>query len=111
MSASEPPLSGPQRFIAAIRGDAEGTPGRRILFYAFRLVVGGIVGFLIMAMAASPRGSGAAQHFPLEFYLYGIAAGALAALAISLWPRLTRPRDWPTQDEFRRGAPPERDQR
>ena len=105
MNDAIPPDSSLQRFLIAIRGNPAGGPFQRILYYAFRVIIGGIVGFLIIAMATPARERGG-QGFGLEIYLAAIAAGAAAALAMTIVPRLLRPKDWPTRDEFRRGAPP-----
>jgi len=103
-----PPDSSLHRFLVAISGDSEGGPFRRALYYVFRAVVGGIVGFFIVAMATPSRDRGG-DGFSLEIYLGAIAAGAVVALAITVIPRFLRPKDWPTRDEFRRGAKSKRD--
>jgi hypothetical protein len=97
-------VSSRERFIKAVMGDAEGRPAQRALYYASRLALGGIVGFLIVAMATPSRERGG-EGFSLEIYLAAIAGGAVLALALAIVPRLLRPRDWPTRDEFRRGRP------
>jgi len=104
-----PPDSSLHRFLAFTRGDAEGTGFQRVRFYAFRLVIGGIVGFMIVAMATPSRERGG-EGFSLEVYLGAIAAGAVVLLAASIVPRLLHPKDWPTRDEFRRGAAPRKDE-
>ena len=86
-----------------MRGDADGSAFQRFRFYAFRLVMGGIIGFFIVAMATPSRERGG-EGFSLEIYLAAIAAGAVVTLAFSVIPRLVRPKDWPTHEEFRRGA-------
>lgn len=98
------------RFLAFLRGDAEGSAFQRIRFYGFRLIMGGIVGFFVVAMATPSRdhrGTG----FSLGIYLGGIAAGAVMMLAFAVVPRLLRPKDWPTHEEFRRGADRRNDER
>jgi len=97
-------VSSRERFLAAVLGDPEGRPARRVLYYVSRIFLGGLVGFFIVA-SATPRKDGG-QGFDLEIYLAAIAAGAAVALAIAIIPRYLRPKDWPTRDEFRRGAPP-----
>jgi hypothetical protein len=94
-----------ERFLALVLGDPEGRPGQRVLYYASRVLLGGIVGFLVAAMATPARERGG-EGFPLALYLGAIAAGAVLALALAIVPRLMRPRDWPTRDEFRRGGRP-----
>jgi hypothetical protein len=91
------------RFLLFMRGDADGSAFQRFRFYAFRLVMGGIIGFFIVAMATPSRERGG-EGFSLEIYLAAIAAGAVVTLAFSIIPRLVRPKDWPTHEEFRRGA-------
>ena len=98
-----PPDSSLQRVLIAIRGDPEGGFWRRALYYAFRIVIGGIVGFMVIAMATPSRDRGG-EGFSLEIYFGAIAAGAVAALLLTIVPRLLRPKDWPTREEFRRGA-------
>jgi len=100
-----PPDSSLHRVLAFIRGDAEGAFWQRALYYTFRVVIGGIVGFMIIAMATPSRDRGG-EGFSLEIYLGAIAAGAVLALAFSIVPRLLHPKDWPTREEFRRGASP-----
>lgn len=100
-----PTDSAPQRFFRALLGDPEGRPGQRALYYASRLVLGGIVGLLVVAMATPARERGG-EGFPLALYLGAIGGGAVLALALAIVPRLLRPKDWPTRDEFRRGGRP-----
>lgn len=104
-----PPESSLQRFLIAIRGDPAGSLAKRVLYYAFRIVMGGVVGFFIVAMATPSRDRGG-EGFGLEIYLAAIAAGAVMALALAIVPRLLHPKDWPTRAEFRRGAPPKKDE-
>ncbi len=92
-----------QRFIAFLRGDAEGSAFQRVRFYGFRLIMGGIIGFFIVAMA-TPSRDHRGEGFSLGIYLGGIAAGVVLTLAFTIVPRLLRPKDWPTHEEFRRGA-------
>jgi hypothetical protein len=101
---SDEPRFGPQRVFALISGDAEGGVGQRILYYAFRLILGGIVGFMVVAMSTPSREHQGGEGFGFEFYLYGIIAGAAAAVILAVVPRLLHPKDWPTHKEFRRGA-------
>ena len=97
-----PPDSSLQRFLHFLRGDAEGNTFQRVRFYGFRLLMGGLVGFFIVAMATPSRERGG-DGFSLDIYLAGIAAGAVVMLAFAIVPRLLHPRDWPTRDELRRG--------
>ncbi|MCW5771208.1 MAG: hypothetical protein KIT16_06195 [Rhodospirillaceae bacterium] len=106
---SEEPKPALARLVALLRGDPDGGPLRRAQYYAFNAIAGGIVGFLIVAMA-TPSREHRGDGFSLDIYLYGIAAGAVAAVLIVTVPRLLHPRDWPTRDEFRRGAPRKKDQ-
>ncbi len=101
MSGDEKPALA--RLVAALRGDPEGRLFRRAQYYVFNAVVGGIVGFFVVAMATPSRERGG-EGFPLEIYLGAIAAGAVIGLAVAIVPRLVRPKDWPTREEFRRGA-------
>ena len=95
-----------ERFLAAVLGDPDGRPWQRALYYASRIVIGGIVGFIIVAMATPRREGG--QGFDLEIYLAATAGGAVLALGLAIVPRLLRPKHWPTREEFRRGGrPPE----
>ncbi len=98
-----PPESSLQRFLIAVRGDPEGGFWKRALYYLFRILIGGIVGFFVVAMATPSRERGG-EGFSLAIYLGAIAAGAVVALALSIVPRLLRPEDWPTREEFRRRA-------
>lgn len=98
-----PPDSSLHRFLAFMRGDADGGGFARVRFYGFRLIMGGIIGFFIVAMATPSRERGG-DGFSIEIYLAAIAAGAVVTLAFSIIPRLLHPKDWPTRDEFRRGA-------
>ena len=98
-----PPGSSFHRFLAFLRGDADGSAFQRLRFYGFRLIMGGIIGFFVVAMA-TPSREHRGEGFSLEIYLAGIAAGAVLVLAFAIVPRLLHPRDWPTRDEFRRGA-------
>jgi hypothetical protein len=98
------------RFLHFLRGDAEGGAFARARFYGFRLIVGGIIGFFIVAMATPSRERGG-EGFSLEIYLGAIAAGAVLMLAFSIVPRLLRPKDWPTREEFRRGGDSGKDER
>jgi hypothetical protein len=93
-----------RRFLSFMRGDAGGSAFQRVRFYGFRLIVGGIVGFFIVAMATPSRERGGGEGFSLEIYLVGIAAGAVVMLAFAIVPRLLHPKDWPTHEEFRRGS-------
>jgi hypothetical protein len=98
-----PPESSLQRFLIFMRGDAHGSTFARLRFYGFRLLMGGVVGFFIVAMATPSRERGG-EGFSLEIYLGAIAAGAVLGLALTIVPRLLRPKDWPTREEFRRGG-------
>ena len=69
------------------------------------IFIGAIVGFFILAMATPSRERGG-EGFSLEIYLAGAAAGAALMLAFAIVPRLLHPKDWPTREEFRRGAEP-----
>src|SRR5262245_47237999 len=91
------------RFLAFLRGDADGSTFARARFYGFRVIMGGIIGFFIVAMA-TPSRDHRGEGFSIEIYLAAIAAGAALMLAFSIVPRLLRPKDWPTREEFRRGA-------
>src|SRR5262245_53896531 len=91
------------RFMRFMRGDADGSGFERLRFYGFRLLMGGLIGFFIVAMATPSRERGG-EGFSLDIYLAGIAAGAVVMLAFAIVPRLLHPKDWPTRDEFRRGA-------
>ena len=91
------------RLLAFLRGDADGSLFQRVRYYGFRLVMGGVVGFVVVAMATPSRERGG-EGFSLEIYLGAIAAGAALMLAFAIVPRLLHPRDWPTRDEFRRGG-------
>jgi H+/Cl- antiporter ClcA len=101
MMPSDSPLV---RLLTALRGDPEGGLLRRSQYYVFHAVVGGLAGFLVVAMATPSRDRGGEHGFDLAIYLAAIAAGAITALAILIIPRLLRPRDWPTKEEFRRGG-------
>jgi hypothetical protein len=105
---SDEPKPALVRLIAVLRGDCEGNFLRRAQYYVFNAVAGGLVAFMIVAMATPSRDRGG-QGFSLEIYLGAIAAGAVLGLAIAIVPRLLRPKDWPTHEEFRRGATPKRD--
>jgi hypothetical protein len=98
------------RFLAFLRGDADGAALARVRFYGFRLIMGGVIGFFIVAMA-TPSRDHRGEGFSIEIYLAAIAAGAAVMLAFSIVPRLLRPKDWPTTDEFRRGADRRKDER
>jgi len=104
-----PPDSSLHRTLNFLRGDADGTGFQRFRFYGFRLLMGGIIGFFIVAMATPSRERGG-DGFSLDIYLAAIVAGAVVVLAFSVVPRLLHPKDCPTRDEFRRGAPPEKDE-
>lgn len=91
------------RFLAFLRGDADGGAFQRIRFYGFRLIMGGVIGFFVVAMATPSRERGG-EGFSFEIYLAGIAAGAVLTLAFAIVPRLLHPKDWPTREEFRRSA-------
>jgi hypothetical protein len=96
------------RFVRLVLCDPEGGAARRALYYLSRLVLGAVVGFFVVAMATPSRERGG-EGFSLEVYLAAMAAGAVLALALAWVPRLLRPKDWPTRDEFRRGGrPPDR---
>lgn len=99
-----------QRFISFLRGDAEGGAFARVRFYGFRLIMGGIIGFFVVAMA-TPSRDHRGEGFSLGIYLGGIAAGAVLTLAFTIVPRLLRPKDWPTREEFRRGRDAKSDER
>lgn len=105
-----PPDSSFHRFFAFLGGDADGSALQRARFYGFRLIMGGFIGFVIMAMA-TPSRDHRGEGFSLGVYFGGIAAGALLTLALAIIPRLLRPKDWPTREEFRRGAEDGNDQR
>jgi hypothetical protein len=98
------------RFLAFLRGDADGGTFARVRFYGFRLLMGGLIGFFIVAMA-TPSRDHRGEGFSIEIYLAAIAAGAAVMLAVAIVPRLLRPKDWPTADEFRRGAETRKDER
>ena len=104
----KPPDSSFHRFLAFLRGDADGSALQRIRFYGFRMIFGGVVGFFIVALA-TPSREHRGEGFSLEIYVAGIAAGAILTLAFAIVPRLLRPKDWPTREEFRRGADPRDD--
>ena len=104
------PDSSLHRFLHFLRGDAEGGAFARIRFYGFRLIMGGIIGFFIVAMATRSRDH-RGEGFSLDIYLVGIAVGAVLMLAFAIVPRLLRPKDWPTHEEFRRGAGERNDKR
>src|SRR5688500_3974096 len=91
------------RFLIFMRGDADGGAFARFRFYVFRILMGGIIGFFVVAMATPSRERGG-EGFSLEIYLAAVAAGAVVTLAFSIIPRLIRRKDWPTHEEFRRGA-------
>ncbi len=98
------------RFLAYLRGEAQGTTFERVRYYGFRVIMGGIVGFFIVAMA-TPSRDHRGEGFSLDIYFAGIAAGAVLMLAVAILPRLLRPKDWPTREEFRRGADSRKDER
>jgi hypothetical protein len=91
------------RFLAYLRGEAEGSAFERVRFYGFRAIMGAIIGFFIVAMA-TPSRDHRGEGFSLEIYFAGIAAGAVLMLAVAILARLLRPKDWPTREEFRRGG-------
>lgn len=103
-----PPDSSFHRFLAFLRGDADGSAFQRIRFYGFRLIMGGVIGFFVVAMA-TPSREHRGEGFSLEIYVAGIAAGAVLTLAFSIVPRLLHRKDWPTREDFRRGADPRDD--
>ena len=105
---SDEPKPALARLIAVLRGDPEGSFLRRAQYYVFNAMAGGIVGFMIVAMATPSRERGG-EGFSLEIYLGAIAAGAVLGLAIAIVPRFLHPKDWPTREEFRRGAQPKKD--
>lgn len=105
-----PPESSFPRFVAFLRGDADGGVFARLRFYGFRIVMGGIVGFFVVAMA-TPSRDHRGEGFSLEIYLAGAVAGAVLMVAFAVVPRLLRPKDWPTHEEFRRGAGDRNDER
>src|SRR5512134_1955828 len=98
------------RLLSFLRGDADGGAFARLRFYGFRLIMGGIIGFVIVAMATPSRERGG-EGFSLGIYLGAVAAGAVLMLAFSIIPRLLHPKDWPTREEFRRGAESKKDER
>lgn len=98
------------RFLAFLRGDADGSAFQRLRFYGFRLIMGGVIGFFVVAMA-TPSREHRGEGFSLEIYLAGIAAGAVLVLAFAIVPRLLHPKDWPTREEFRRGARDQNEER
>lgn len=104
-----PPESSLHRFLHFLRGDADGSAFQRVRFYGFRLIMGGVIGFFVVAMATPSRERGG-DGFSLDIYLAGIAAGAMLTLAFAIVPRILHPKDWPTREEFRRGAPPKNDE-
>jgi hypothetical protein len=106
-----PPESSLHRFLHFMRGDADGSAFARVRFYGFRLIMGGVIGFFIVAMATPSRERGGGEGFSIEIYLAAIAAGAVLTLALSIVPRLLRPKDWPTREEFRRGGDTRNDER
>ncbi len=106
MSEEEKPALA--RLVAVLRGDPDGGILRRAQYYVFSAVAGGIVGFMIVAMATPSRDRGG-EGFSLEVYLGAVAAGAVLALAMTIVPRFLHPKDWPTREEFRRGANPRKD--
>jgi len=99
------PLSSRDRFLATLRGDAHGTFGQRAFYYLSRTLAGAIAGFFVIALATS---GGRGQHNSLDIHLYfwAAAVGAGLGIGIAVLPRLIHPRDWPTAEEFRRGAAP-----
>jgi len=103
-----PPDSSLHRFLNFMRGDADGSAFARARFYGFRLVMGAIIGFFIVAMATPSRERGG-DGFSLEIYLAAAAAGAVVTLAFAIVPRFLHPKDWPTREEFRRGADSKKD--
>jgi hypothetical protein len=96
------------RFLNFLRGDADGGAFARVRYYGFRLIMGGIIGFFIVAMATPSRERGG-DGFSLGIYLGAVVAGAVLMLAFSVIPRLLHPKDWPTHEEFRRGTKPKKD--
>src|SRR5262245_13496521 len=98
------------RFLAFLRGDADGSAFARVRFYGFRLLMGGVIGFFIVAMA-TPSRDHRGEGFSIEIYIAAIAAGAALTVAFAIVPRLLRPKDWPTREEFRRGGKSRNDQR
>mgnify|MGYP001575618776 CR=1 FL=1 len=98
------PLSSRDRFIAALRGDADGSFGQRLRYYLSRAIGGAVAGFFIVALATPTREGQAQQGFGLGLYVGAILGGAVLALAIVTVPRLLHPKDWPTAEEFREGA-------
>lgn len=98
-----PPDSSFHRFLAFMRGNADGGAFERIRFYGFRAIMGGVIGFFVVAMA-TPSRDHRGEGFSLDIYLAGAAAGAVLTVAFAAVPRLLHPKDWPTRDEFRRGT-------
>jgi hypothetical protein len=96
------------RFLAFMRGDADGGAFARVRFYGFRIFMGAVVGFFIVAMATPSRERGG-DGFSLEIYFAAAAAGAVVMLAFAIVPRVLHPKDWPTREEFRRGADSKKD--
>jgi hypothetical protein len=104
------PDSSLHRFLIFLRGNADGGAFARLRFYGFRLVMGGIIGFFIVALATPSRERGG-EGFSIEIYLVAIVASAVLTLAFAIVPRLFRPKDWPTREEFRRGGDSGKDER
>lgn len=105
-----PPDSSFHRFLAFMRGDPDGSAFQRTRFYGFRLIMGGVIGFFIVAMA-TPSRDHRGEGFSLGIYIGGIAAGAVLTLAFTIVPRLLHRKDWPTREEFRSGAQDRNDER
>jgi hypothetical protein len=99
-------MSSRDRFLAALRGNPDGSTGQRVLYYFSRMLGGAIAGFFVIALATPARDGGNQQGFSLGLYIGAIAAGAVLALAIVTIARLLHPKDWPTAEEFRKGAKP-----
>lgn len=110
---TDPPPSSRDRFLATLRGNPDGSVGQRLLYYFSRALGGGVAGFFVIALATPAREGQHQQGFSLGLYIGAIAAGAVLALVIVTIPRLLHPKDWPTAEEFRRGAkpPPDTDTR
>lgn len=103
---TDPPPSSRDRFLAALRGNPNGGTGQRVLYYVSRMLGGAIAGFFVIALATPAREGQHQQGFGLELYFGAAAVGAVLALAIVTIPRLLHPKDWPTAEEFRKGAKP-----
>lgn len=104
MSTDSQPSSR-DRVLAALRGNPDGSFGQRARYYVSRVVAGAVAGFFVVALSTS-AGGGQHTSLDLDFYYWGAAIGALVALVLVTLPRLIRPKDWPTPEEFRRGAEP-----